>query len=349
MSTFRRRESLASVLGVDASRLGDQPLSQGVTRFPFNFRGIEASLRETASRSHGWLRNWLPRRTLVLQLDDRPVRFAGLAEFEFSLAGRTEFPVNRIGELLALAPVEIKRLATNIRQVEKRFADVLAEALDEPGAIGYLLRQMDLKLFSQDHGWRELVQALNTVEGSGYDDFKKIALVKYMQYLGSRQEVLRTIYLEKKYQRENDHAGAAFDPLATYAISAGLPPCTSVAESPAMHETAIFDDMTRILGNATGEPTLEPLPRGETICMNLRQAGEMALQISRQHDFRLVGGTPMRLLDPTGAAYVLAEGRNVIGRHAGNEVVVDAEYRSISRRHLVIEPLGADFSRHTRS
>ena len=79
-------------------------------------------------------------------------------------------------------------------------------------------------------------------------------------------------------------------------------------------------------------------------CMNLGQAGEMALQISRQHDFRLVGGTPMRLLDPTGAAYVLAEGRNVIGRHAGNEVVVDAEYRSISRRHLVIEPLGANMA-----
>ena len=337
MNVTRRDLSLAGALGVDASRLGDQPLSQNTARFPINFARVEAALRESAAASRGWLRNWLPARALVLDVGDHRLRFAGLAEFEFSLAGRTEYPVHRLGELLPMAPVELKRLATNIRQVEKRFADVLAESLDAPDSIGYLFRQLDPKLFSQDHGWRELTLALAQA-GDEFNDFKRLALVKYMQYLGARQDVLRSIYLDKKYHREED--GAGFDPLATYAAGLAAPRGTVAPVSGG--ETLVFDDVTRVFGadESSTQAQSSALPRGETVCVNLGEAGEMPLQLSRQHEFHLCAGRPMRLRAPNGTEFMLADGRNVVGRHAGNEVVVDADYRSVSRRHIVIEPLG---------
>ena len=174
------------------------------------------------------------------------------------------------------------------------------------------------------------------------ENFKKLALVKYMQYLGARQDVLRSLYLDKKYHREEE--GGGFDPLATYA--AGPAPTRGTTPvAAAAGETMVLDDATRMLpsdGQARCE--LNALPRGETICVNLGEAGEMPLQLSRQHEFRLLAGQPMRLQDPDGASHVLLEGRNVVGRHAGNEVVVDADYRSVSRRHMVVEPLGANMA-----
>ena len=240
--------------------------------------------------------------------------------------------------------MELKRLATNIRQVEKRFADVLAESLEDPGSISWLLRQLDAKLFSQDHGWRDLMTALTRVEGD-YDDFKSLALVKYMQYLGSRQDVLRSIYLEKKYEREAAPPGRDFDPLATYAI--GLDPSRTLAapaDAPPLHETAIFEDITRIAAAGAGNAAMRALPRGETLCVNLGEDGSLPLQLSRQHTFSLRTGNPMVLADPDGNEVTLGEGRNVVGRHAGNEVVVGAQYRTVSRRHVVIEPLGSQMA-----
>ena len=335
MNATHQQLSLGDVLGLDGSRLGDQPLSQGAARFPINFAGVETALRDSAERSRGWLRHWLPPRALALQIGDRNLRFAGLAEFEFSLSGRTEYPVDRLGELMAMAPVELKRLATNIRQVEKRLADLLAASLDAPGSIGDLLLALDPKLFSQDHDWREFMLEIALAD-AGFDDFKKLALVKYMQYLGTRQDVLRSIYLDKKYQRASDDAG--LDPLATYAAGGGSPRTVALAAA----DTPGVDDMTRVAGvRSEAACDLDPLPRGETICLNLGDSGELPIQLSRQHEFRLLAGKPMRLQDPDGDSYVLVDGRNVIGRHTGNEVVVDAEHRSISRRHVVIEPLGA--------
>ena len=52
----------------------------------------------------------------------------------------------------------------------------------------------------------------------------------------------------------------------------------------------------------------------------------------------------MRLADPDGNELPLGEGRNVVGRHAGNEVVVDARFREVSRRHVVIAPLGTQLA-----
>lgn len=330
MGLFRRGLSFTHLLGLEAERLDDQPLNRGAARFPIDFARIEDVLRASAERSRGWLRRLLPPVPIVFELPAGELRFSDLDEFRRALDERTVFPEHHSAGLADACPVELKRIATNLRQVEKRLADILAEALDEPGTMTPLLRQLDLKLFSKDHDWRDLMAVLAR-QSEALDDLKKLALVRYMHYLSSRQEVLRNLYLRKRYQREPAETAA------TGSNPGGLSCARNEAFQP--HETAIFDQAARTAPNPAGPP-LRALPRGETVCIQLRAQGETTIGLSRQHLFKLLAGNPMRLVDPRGVSYELLDGRNVVGRHAGNEVVLDPAYHAASRRHVVIEPLG---------
>ena len=86
------------------------------------------------------------------------------------------------------------------RQVEKRFAQVLTQSIQESGLVGELMREVEIKLFSQDHGWRDLIENLNQC-GPEHDAYKRLALVKYMQYLTARQEVVKTLYANRQLHR----------------------------------------------------------------------------------------------------------------------------------------------------
>ncbi|MFV1958842.1 MAG: hypothetical protein ACC662_05445, partial [Planctomycetota bacterium] len=45
--------------------------------------------------------------------------------------------------------------------------------------------------------------------GPRYDEYKRLAVVKYMQYLASRQDVLRSIYIDKTRGRDHHAEEAA--------------------------------------------------------------------------------------------------------------------------------------------
>ena len=131
-------------------------------------------------------------RPLSLDLPEYTVTFAGPAEFEFALSSRTEFPVRKLATLMTRSAADLQIMASNIRQVEKRFAEVLAQSLHQPGLISDLWRNIEIKLFSQDHQWRDIAEALNHLSPA-FDVYRRIALVKYLQYLGCRQDVLHNL------------------------------------------------------------------------------------------------------------------------------------------------------------
>src|SRR5690606_41237030 len=64
-------------------------------------------------------------------------------------------------------------------------------------SINQALRELDPTIFSQDHSWRSIIAALNE-GGDDLNPFRRIALVKYMQYLASRQEIIKYLYSEKQ-------------------------------------------------------------------------------------------------------------------------------------------------------
>jgi hypothetical protein len=276
--------------------------------------GVGATLGESAARRRP--------RPLVLDLTAGSVRFRSVSEFEFALSSKTGFPVAKIPDIVRRPAWELKKVATHIRHVEKRFAEVLTQSLEQPGLVGELMREVEIKLFSQDHGWRDLVEALNQ-KGSEHDQYKRLALVKYMQYLGSRQDVLRSIYLDKM---RGDH-GEADDA-----------PDTRIGA--AMLETSIFDVEPTPGSAQADEPHVE-MPRGETIAVRLRSGEALDLRLSG-HPFRLYAGRRFYLIDETGEQHLLRPGKNMVGRQADGDVVVPTELRAVSRRHLIIETLGED-------
>ena len=256
-------------------------------------------------------------RNLSLQIGDRTVRFVGVQDFEFALASRTEVPANKVAELIQLTPDELLKEAGKIREAEKRFVDLVAKSLETPGSIGHLLRQGEAKQFSQDHEWRDIMRAL-VEQGARFNEFKQVAVVKYVQYLGSRQDVLKSLYAKQ----DNLPRPAAPDLNAT----AGLD----------MKQTLIFDvaDITPLTTPDT--ESFARVPRGETVAIDMAAGEEMDLILSR-HRFKLVADDTAHLTDDSGKHYPLGKGRNHIGRQPGNDVVVEFSYRDVSRRHLVIE------------
>jgi hypothetical protein len=262
---------------------------------------------------------------LKLALKDRTVSFASLVDFDFSLASRTEVPAVKIADLVRLSSDALTKEATNIRQVEHRFVDMLSKSMEETGSIGVLLRNTDSKLFSQDHEWRTIFQALNKA-GKDYDEYKQLALGKYMQYLGSRQDVLKSIFANKFQLDETANSAPQ-------------------AAGPDLRETIIFESQkTELL--APRDDELQRLPRGETVTVSLGDEENVEIVLSR-HKFTIVSGQQLYLVDENGPDYVLRNGRNYVGRQQDNNVIVDAGYRDVSRKHLIIDIEGGQDIRLT--
>lgn len=268
------------------------------------------------------LKNLFSKR-LKLRLKDRVVSFSSVTDFEFGLASRTEVPAGKIAELVRQSPDALTDEASSIRLLERRFVDVLSRSMEEPDSISQLLKGIDLKLFSQDHEWRTIFTALVKL-GTEFDEYKKLALIKYTQYLGSRQEVLKSIF-ENKFQLD--------------AVAAEL----SAAAGPDFKETVIFESQkTEML--SPRDDALQRLPRGETITIQLDGEVNLELVLSR-HKFTVVSGQQVYLVDENGPDYPLQYGRNRVGREQGNDVVVDPTYRDVSRKHLIID---VESPRHVR-
>ena len=100
-------------------------------------------------------------RGLSLELPEYTVSFSSPAEFEFALSSRTDFPVRKLNIMMRRSTEDLRIMASNIRQVEKHFAEVLAQSLHQPERITELLRGIEIRLFSRDHQWRDIAAALN--------------------------------------------------------------------------------------------------------------------------------------------------------------------------------------------
>jgi hypothetical protein len=279
--------------------------------------------------------NRLFAKALTLDIGGQEVAFQGLAEFEFSLSGRTDVPARKVADLLDLTPSELKQEAQAIKAVEQRFVDIMAKAIEAPATIGDLIRGVDPLVFSQDHQWRDIVRALNE-QGEEFDELRRIALVKYMQYLRARQDVIKQLYKFKKQVTGAPEASAGETQMVDLA---------SVQPPSHLRDTLLFEPAA-----AEPEPASDGefarLPKGEAMTVQVAPAIGLPLRFS-QHAFVLLGGARFELVDDQQRRLSLAEGRNIVGRDSMCNVVVDNAYRDVSRVHCLIEPLGADQARIT--
>jgi FHA domain. len=252
-----------------------------------------------------------------LAVGGQALRFYSVADFEFSLNGRTSVPSKKITDMVKQSAQKLKKEAIIIKDVEKRFVTILSRYLEDPNSINQALRELDPTIFSQDHNWRSIIAALNA-GGEELNPFRRVALAKYMQYLASRQEIIKYLYSEKQTP---------------------LQPLEEKEElADTLSGTLILDHtMIQTLKDGKADE-MERLPKGEAVIIKL-DGKEIDIRLSR-HRCALSSKNGIEFVDPAGNRHPLGKGRNIIGRDASSTVKIDSTLRDISRLHLLIENLG---------
>lgn len=258
-----------------------------------------------------------------LNLGDQILRFCSIPDFEFCLNGRTSLPSKKITELVKLSTQKLKNEAVTIKDIEKRFVNILSRSIENPNSINQALRELDPTIFSQDHNWRNIIGALNE-GGDELNPFRRIALVKYMQYLASRQEIIKYLYSEKQAQTSNGAAKAADDDEEPVDKLSG----TLILES------TLFEP---VKGSKSDE--FERIPKGEVVSVKLSPGKDIDIRLSK-HRCMLSNKNGIEFIDQAGNRHPLIKGRNVIGRDTASTVKIDSSLRDISRLHLLIENPG---------
>ena len=263
------------------------------------------------------------REALEVEIEGERYAFQSPRSFEFALGGRTNLPVSKIAALSRLGDDELLREAEAIRSVEQRFVDALSGTLEDITNVGPLLRSMEQSIISHDNGWRSIMSALNACE-QPCEPYKKVALVKYLQYLASRQEVVKHLYANRRK-----------------AQTAEVPRRNGISlyqPTPRFKETLIFD----LNGAGDSHPVeiaFSRMPKGETVELALEPEQAVELLLAR-HPCSIVLHEGLVFVDEKGKGSSLRVGRNVVGRDADSDVVINAGFRDVSRKHLIVETDG---------
>jgi hypothetical protein len=262
--------------------------------------------------------------SLKLQVGDAVHEFLSPDDFAFALSGRAGVPGSRITSLAGMASDALRREAEAIRRVEQKFNDTLDGVVRDVTRIGPFLREIDLTLISQDHAWRNIVGALMALDDT-YEAYKKVALVKYVQYLAARRLAVTTIYSEREHGRQPKGQGQEHD------------------HEHKIRETAIFE-ATEVAGPKSDG--FVRMPKGETVDVDIESEGRVSVLLAR-HECRIESNGRPQFVDDNEVTTPLRSGKNIVGRDMGCDVLVNAAYRDISRRHLIIEVHGGSRVRLT--
>jgi len=243
---------------------------------------------------------------IEVAIGEQTLKFNSLADFEFSLAGRTSVPVEKFKNAIKLSLGELKKEYKKIKVIEKNLVSILSLSMSQPDGINRALRELDIKIFTQDHGWREIISALHN-GGDELNDFRHIGIAKYLQYLSSIQEILQELYSEKKKE-----------------ILASAPSGASNINHQNLKQKPKSVEMER-------------LSKGENIAVHVN-AGEQIDLLLSNHKCMIVGGEKnIKFVDESGNFYDLKNGKNIVGRGSSSDIVMSEKLRDISRMHMVIE------------
>jgi hypothetical protein len=265
----------------------------------------------------------IPTDVLSIYIEGDNYVFQSPQDFEFALNGRTCLPAPKIAALSRLDDNELLREAEAIRAVEQRFAQALSGTLEDITSVGPFLKTMEPTIISQDNNWRSIIMALNDVDRVP-ETYKKIALVKYMQYLTSRQEVVKSLYANRQPRSSAEdrpvNGSAVYRPTARF------------------RDTMLIN-LNDISDMERHEISFSRLPKGETVEIELQRDHAVDLLLAK-HQCRILLQDRLLFVDQEGHDSELRVGRNIVGRDATSDVIMDAGLRDVSRKHLIVESDG---------
>ncbi len=256
---------------------------------------------------------------LELQVGEQTLKFCSVGDFEFAVSGRVAVPSKKITGMVKFSPDQLQKEARTIKEIEKKFVAILSKSIEDTNSINRAIRELDPLIFSQDHGWRDIISSLNEGEDE-FNPFRRVALVKYMQYLSARQEIIKYLYSEKK-KMLNEPVKSSED-----------------SERGEFRETLMLENtiFEPVEDDKKGKSDFERMPKGEAVTVTLSPGTEMTVMLSK-HKCSVIAKDGIQFVDHTGKSYTLGKGRNIIGRDTVSTVILDPSLRDISRLHLVIE------------
>lgn len=263
---------------------------------------------------------------LALKLDEQLISFASVGDFEFALSSKIAVPSTKVMDMFKYNAKQLHKEAKSIKQIDKSLVALLCHFVEQPDDIMDSLKKVDTSLFSQDHAWRDIIIALNAM-GCEFDRCRHVALVKYIQYLSARQDIIRYLYTQKKKEVASRKDEAP-------------------VQQGRMRDTLAVLEEFKNADSLLDDDELGRMPKGETIEIRLTAEEQIKVNLSK-HKCLIKASKRFLFIDSSGQQYSLNVGRNVIGRSTDSIVPIDPHLRDISRLHLAIENLGSNILRLT--
>lgn len=246
---------------------------------------------------------------------------AEVARFSARLAALVKVPSKRIAEFVDSSALELQQQLAVIDDVDGRFEAILTAVRRDPDQGLRAFAELDLRIVSRDHGWRDILSKEELRQRDALP-FLAVALEKYIEYLRFRRRLLEFI-LERRAMMESATRG-------------DISPFMATLRDVSKGETSAFDRPARDLG-AMASDVYRRLPTREAYLLHLPADEEMTLVLAG-HPFRISRSAEvLTLKDENAAVYQIPPGSHTLGRSRDCDVVLDANLREISRKHLVME------------
>ncbi|MFT5175576.1 MAG: hypothetical protein ACI8W7_003768 [Gammaproteobacteria bacterium] len=240
-----------------------------------------------------------------------------LAELEKVLKPRTFIPTQRYARFLALDDEILANAGVTTRYAAAHLKRMLEDLRGRTGHVAAALSGMDLGFFSLDHNWRGVVKAL-VGAGPRAASYQLLALSDYRRYLLHCHDTLNEISTDRLQSAlcgESEEHGEEPTQFAP-ALQAGYDGSRKSAE-------VLIRDLVR-------------LPKGTTLRLRQGREGPFEIWLGKRR-FRVESWSGASLVDERGNGAELHDGRNVVGRALYNDVIVDAHFDDVSRRHLILD------------
>jgi len=257
---------------------------------------------------------------------DTTYEFSDLDEFEHFLAAKTEIPADKMSGLLKFTDKDLENEIKQITMVEKMISSKLAESINDPGTIDRYLGEATLTRFTQDHDWRPIIFDLSNKDEE-YTEYKTAAVTNYLKYLRSRRSVMASILENRGHSPNLGETVAIANLDHEHESSKTVFARTAVVDVPSgEHKQIVSGSLAR-------------LDKGITTDVDAGELAEIPIRMASRL-FTLRFSKPLVLVDASNREHALQTGENLVGRDLNCHVRLDNEYPDISRRHVIIQPLG---------
>lgn len=252
---------------------------------------------------------------LSLTIESQAFHFQSPLELDLALAPRTEVPASLLRQVGRMSDEDLRNDLGMTKAVHKKLTHMMLRAMETGVTLAQVWREIDLSKIYEEHQWQPFLYALSD-PNAVHDEYRRVALVKYLQYLKNRRETLTD--LQRERGRSQSHG-----------------PLDHAPPRPAAAPSVLVDDITYTSMQRSEE--YSRLPPRHSVELSLTPGEPVTLFLAHRRMRLTVNDEGAVLTDDSGLTVPIQEGRLVIGRSNDCDVVLRDAPADVSRRHLMIE------------